>query len=184
MFALTNRDKYLRENFTGESYIVEQLPKRENARSVSFKTGVPFEIKEQIMDAKNCPRGVLIRTFTIFSRRKRSLQKILFLNEQSKRNIVEEIGAFLGDNDTIYSLLCFSEHWMTPAECESKCIKSNNYMIKPYIARNRGYGGSIVFFRDGLTCSGCKRLVQLSSPTVFEISAVTMVNLLILCIHC
>lgn len=57
---------HLNEIFPGRSFVVEALPVRSNARSMSFRVGGDMDLKDSLYDAKNWPIGVTIRRFKFF----------------------------------------------------------------------------------------------------------------------
>ena len=65
----TNKEmllNYLEAKFSNEKFMVEMLPKRDEAKSISFKVGASFKLKEDMEKAENWPTGVAVRRFTFF----------------------------------------------------------------------------------------------------------------------
>lgn len=58
--------KHLELVFPGRNFIIERLSARQDAKSLSFKIGGDFDLKEKLYMSENWPNGVTIRRFTFF----------------------------------------------------------------------------------------------------------------------
>ncbi|KAJ3655462.1 hypothetical protein Zmor_004561 [Zophobas morio] len=59
-------EKYLQERFSNHNFIVEPLPRREDATSAAFKVGADFLLLDQIYKEENWPRNVIVKKFEFF----------------------------------------------------------------------------------------------------------------------
>uniref|UniRef100_A0A1Y1NJF7 Uncharacterized protein n=1 Tax=Photinus pyralis TaxID=7054 RepID=A0A1Y1NJF7_PHOPY len=59
---------YLTEKFPNSQFEVEQLPKRDDARSIAFKVGADIELIDELYKGENWPAGVFIKQFRFFRR--------------------------------------------------------------------------------------------------------------------
>ncbi|KAJ3662022.1 hypothetical protein Zmor_006390 [Zophobas morio] len=56
---------YLQTTFPNKQFIVEQLPTRENANSISFKIGADYSLAE-LQNEENWPENVMVRRYSFF----------------------------------------------------------------------------------------------------------------------
>lgn len=61
---------YLGDKFPGKLFEVEKLTKREDANSVAFKIGAEMGLLGELNQAETWPRGVQVRRYRFFQRRK------------------------------------------------------------------------------------------------------------------
>lgn len=60
---------YLKAKFPEQDFIVEALPTRENAGSVSFKVGADLSLVDQLNQASMWPKDVAVKKFRFFRRK-------------------------------------------------------------------------------------------------------------------
>lgn len=66
----TTADKvkqYLQNKFK-QDFVVENLPVRDDANSISFKVGADIELLDQLLDANTWPENIVVRRFRFFRR--------------------------------------------------------------------------------------------------------------------
>lgn len=59
-------ENHLKEKFPSKSFVIEKLPKRVTANTVSFKIGADLSLLDDIYRPENWPLGVVIRRFRFF----------------------------------------------------------------------------------------------------------------------
>lgn len=57
---------YLQRRFPGHDFVIEPLPRREDAASVSFKVGADLSLLDELNKAEIWPEGVTVRRFKFF----------------------------------------------------------------------------------------------------------------------
>ena len=63
---------YLQTTFPNKQFIVEQLPTRENANSISFKIGADYSLLEELQNEENWPENVTVRRYSFFREKSRT----------------------------------------------------------------------------------------------------------------
>ena len=63
-------NNYLTNKYDGYEFIVEALPKREDASSISFKVGPDITLLNDLYKPENWPKDVLIKKFEFFRHKK------------------------------------------------------------------------------------------------------------------
>lgn len=64
---------YLEDKFDGHTFIVESLPKHEQAVSSAYKVGADMDLMDQLYTGSTWPEGVLVQRYNFFRRRPRNI---------------------------------------------------------------------------------------------------------------
>lgn len=56
-------EQYLKSKFSNRQFRVENLPKRDNAKSIAFKVTADEDLFSYLMNAEIWPTGVLVKKF-------------------------------------------------------------------------------------------------------------------------
>ncbi|XP_063921238.1 uncharacterized protein LOC135136039 [Zophobas morio] len=140
---------YLQTTFPNKQFIVEQLPTRENANSISFKIGADYSLLEELQNEENWPENVM--------------------NCQSLTNKVTELEILLAECES--DIVCLSEHWYQINTILG--VNLENYRILNYFSRSQfKQGGTAIFGKLGISGEPIEKIKDLCVELHFECSAV------------
>lgn len=94
---------------------------------------------------------------------------ILHLNIQCLRNKINELNAFLSDNN--FDVICLNEHWLLNDEVEYVIVSDYN-LVSWFCRRNTIHGGIAIYCLKEYNCSSILEINKLSVEVHCELAAV------------